>query len=310
MLTANANANRGLSGAQHWRSSTILENIVMIQAYDSVSSKWNPFGTGVFIDYDTSSASIYLVTNRHIWTSRDSFRLELNHYQMMDSVPSFMPALAIISKKKVRSWCPENADSDFAIVELPRATGQFKLNAITQRNIVHFDDLEYGEPVEFYGFPAYLDYGLFKPTYHLPVSRSGSVSYFAQEDIYFGEKRFLIPGMLLIDGVSIGGNSGGPVFTRRAFVSTTEDGKLTVAYDKRLIGIISKHYPIWHSTDLPLSKFPMTLRILDSLRNLGDTTFARFALPDLSFDYEENSDLAAVISIDIILGYLKTCLAK
>lgn len=294
----------------HWRSQGLLEPIALIMAFDTVSQSWYPFGTGVLYDVDSTYPDIYLITNRHIYVNKDSLRMSFPNFRHSEGRTFAAEAFATFHKNTTKALMPEDADSDFVAIPIARPHDSFSIAAITEAKTVRLDDLEYGEQVLFFGYPYYADYGLYGNEWNLPVCRDGSVAFFATQDIYFAHLKFLIPGMYLIDGVSMGGNSGGPVFIRRAYVTKTSDGALTVAYDMRLAGIVCKHYPIIKSHTIPLSKIPAVIELVDSTRLADSSLVLQLLSEDYTFTYEENSDLAVVISIDMIIDYVKKQLAN
>ncbi len=292
------------SGTQHWRSSQILESVVLIQSYDVSTESWRPFGTGVTLDLDTTLPYIYLVTNRHIYIGRDTLALQMNVYAESDSQSFFAQPLLRITAENTVAFCPNTSDSDFAIIRLDRPKPKGQYNPLPAEKIISFDSLQYGEQVEFYGFPAYSQFGLSAAKFQFPVCRGGTIAYFTHDDVYYSGTKYMTPGMFLIDGVSIGGNSGGPVFIKRSYVSKTPNGGLTVSYDRRLAGIVSKHYPIRKTQRIPLSKIPLVSTLVDSLGKSADSTWISQMSADFVFEYDENSNLAVIISMDIILDYL------
>lgn len=296
--------------ANHWRSKGLLEPIALIMAFDTASQSWNPFGTGVLYDIDSTFPYIYLITNRHIYVNKDSLRISFPNFRHSEKYTFATKRFATLHKNATRDIVPKNEDSDFVAIPIVRPHDSLSITPITEAETVRLDDLEYGEQVLFFGYPYYDDYGLYGNEWNLPVCRDGSVAFFATQDIYFADLKFMIPGMYLIDGVSIGGNSGGPVFIRRAYVSETSDGKLTVSYDMRVAGIICKHYPIIKSHTIPLSKIPAVIELVDSTRLADSSLVLQLLSEDYTFTYEENSDLAVVISIDMIIDYVKKQLAN
>lgn len=269
------------TGRQHWRIHDIIESIVLITAYNDRDSAWLPHGTGVFIDIDSTWPDIYLLTNQHIFNSRDSFIIKQNFYYESDDDTSLFiyEACEFTYVKNGNEYCPSTEDSDFVIIPIPRPPDSLESDAIPARDFISFDRLDYGMDVEFYGFPNYLDWGLYKYTYNMPILRSGSISYFSYDKVFDGKKKILMPGMLLIDGVSIGGNSGGPVFAKLPYVSSNS----AVNYKRKFIGIISGHYHINKNMEI---------------------------VPGYYKKYTENSNLAFVISISTIMKYFKTEVEK
>ncbi len=289
----------------HWRSKSLLEPIALIMAFDTASQSWYPFGTGVLCDIDSTFPDIYLITNRHIYVNKDSLKISFPNFRHSEGRIFAVEAFATFHKNTTKALMPEDADSDFVAIPIARPHDSLSINPITEEKTIRHNDLEYGEQVLFFGYPNYADYGLYGNVWNLPICRDGSVAFFATQDVYFAGSKFLIPGMYLIDGVSLGGNSGGPVFIRRAYVSETSDGKLTVSYDMRLAGIICKHYPIIKPHTIPLSKIPAVIELVDSTRLADSSLVLQLLSEDYTFTYEENSDLAVVISIDMIIDYVK-----
>ncbi|MCJ7498411.1 MAG: serine protease [candidate division Zixibacteria bacterium] len=299
-----------VSGRQHWKSSDILESVVLIMTY-TPDGQLRPFGTGVMIDLDSTLPNIYLVTNRHLYVGRDSLVLQINTYSSKCPMDYYVSKIKTLYTKRTNAFYPSTQDSDFVIIEIARLPDSIQYKPFPISNSVSFNDLEYGESVEFFGFPSYEEFGLFSLKFKFPIVRSGMVAFFALEDIYYkGKQKYMLPGMFLIDGVSIGGNSGGPIFIKRPKVKCDEKGEFSVTYERHLAGIITGHLPIKKKIRIDLSKAIVESGALDSIQTANDSAIVKKLLGVYEPEYEENSNLAIAISMDVILEYLAHSLKK
>lgn len=288
------------SGQHHWRDRQRLGTVGMVMAVNEEDKQWYTWGTGVFMDADTSYSSIFFVTNRHVYMGRDSLLIRYRVYKREDTIITIENRVSMIYKNR-HVLCPTTDDSDFVAIVIPRDSST-DIHTIGGDQTLSFQELNYGEDVLFYGYPKYDDFGLSKNRFGFPIVRQGAVAYFALNDTYLGKDRIMIPGMFLIDGVSYGGGSGSPVFIKRPFVNT----KLEITYDKRFAGIVRGHYPVTTQVKVPLSQIPLLSVAVDSLDPVLDSLFLSKMTKDFVFAYQENSGLAFVISSDLILAYIRT----
>ncbi|MCP4547101.1 MAG: hypothetical protein GY835_11600 [bacterium] len=293
------------SGPQHWHQRHILGAIGLVEAIGA-DDRWRPHGTGVFIDVDSTLPSIFFVTNRHILLSRDSLRVSYKRYIERDSLVIVRTNYAVFHKGR-KDWTiyPDSADLDFAafVVNRESAAG---VQTVGEDELASWDELRYGEEVVFYGYPAYKRFGLDVSAFKFPVARRGAIAYFAQDDILFKGDRIMTEKMFLVDGVSIGGGSGSPLFIQRQYITAD----LKIANDERLAGIVFGHYPFEKQMTIPITAIPLISAEIDSLSNHSDSLFVSRFLKDISFTYDENSDLAMVISCDLIIDFIKSVYSK
>ena len=141
--------------------------------------------------------------------------------------------------------------------------------------------------------------------YRFPIARSGSVAFFAQEDIYFAQnQKYMIPGMFLIDGESFGGNSGGPIFVKVPVLQREgPDSALVIREELKLAGIIQGHLPMLQSVNIPKSRLKLVSEIAASASSSEDSILVSKLLNDLQLTWEENSGLAIGISMKLIMDY-------
>lgn len=252
------------------------------------------------MDIDTTWPSVFVITNKHIYMGRDSLRYVFRRYWREDSLSMYNEIPQVI-RKNVGAYIPTTDDSDFVAVVITRPSDDTHLQPVAAERIVSFDDLEYGEAVVFYGYPNYESYGLYRGQFDMPIARSGSIAYFSHHDVWFGGKRVMIPSMFLIDGVSMGGNSGGPVFIRRPYINKNS----IIVYDTRLAGIIRGHYPAVRNVTIDLSGVKAISKLLESQTPSTDSLFLTQLLSGCQVAIEENSNLAYVISMDIVIEFVR-----
>lgn len=275
------------SGSQHWKSKDVLSAVALIEVYIETNKDWYPFGTGVLLDLNADWPHIFLVMNRHIYTARDSFRVQVNFYTRDDSTKTYENKTFVFSKK-APAFVPSTEDSDFVaiLIKRPKYAG---FNPIRFDEIRGSQTLEYGDDVEFYGFPLYINMGLHKSKFKFPLLRSGAISYFVSD----ASVRKLLPSMFLIDGASYGGGSGSPVFSKTLFI----DDSLRVNYERKFIGIIQGHFPI--HTPIEIEMITKTIEDMD-IDSLDLEEFVQ----NVRLSTKQNSDLAIVISSDILVLFI------
>lgn len=303
-ITATVNSAWNRSGTQHWRSDDVLESVVQIQKRDTGQDKWITHGTGVAIDIDSTKPFFCVITNRHLIISndaprKDSIRLIFHIYSTSDSVTVFreQPVRLLLDSSFV-SWS-NKPGADYAIVRIERFPDSVNYEPIKYSQVIPFDSLDYGDDIEFLGFPEYSQFGLLEGNFDLPILRKGAIAYFAINDYSYGKEIYMTEGMFLVDGVSFGGNSGGPVFrVRKAF---RKSGNEIILYDeKRLAGIIACHLPVMNELTIPFSTVPFTAALPVPIDSGYDTLSYKLSLPDVTVPYKENSNLAIVVSMDLI----------
>jgi len=285
-------------GGQHWRSGRLLQSVVLIEAINADSS-WGPYGTGVFVDIDSSLDHVFVLTNRHIYMGRDSLRLVFRRYVKGDGSTTYKERRLMI-RRESRVAVPSTSDSDFVAIFINRPPDSLQYRPVPPDFTVELSDLDYGEDVIFFGYPNYEMYGFYKGKWDLPVVRSGTIAYFAQDDVTLGGQKVMMAGMFLIDGVSMGGNSGGPVFIKRPRVSKG----FKITYDMRLAGIIQGHLPAPRLTTLPLSEIPALSKLLENVETPKDSIYMVKFLSDYQMLLDENSDLAKVISFSVLRDFI------
>jgi len=292
------------SGPQHWEMSEAMSSVAYLMKYDSLG-QLSPFGSGVILDFDTSKTFVLLVTNRHLCVGRDSLAVQLNAYQQRDSLQILISNVVNVKLHQGTVIFPASPDSDFAVIKLQRPRSETTFFRPTSENTIDLSQLRYGDEVLFLGFPAYGLYGLDAARFRFPIARAGSIAFFAQEDIYFAQnKKYMIPGMFLIDGESFGGNSGGPVFVRRPVLHREgKDSTLVIREELRLAGIIQGHLPMLQSVNIPKSRLKLVSEIAESASSSEDSILVSKLLHDLQLTWEENSGLAIAISIRNLFSY-------
>ena len=276
-------AEWGKSGKQHWNSQDIIEDVVLIEKYIPENNSYKIHGVGVIVDFDTLSENMQIITNRHIVSGSERMQFNFYSYTLTDSLQLFNIIPFELLNPSMVCLYPNSDDSDFAIIEIPRKELSKYYNPLDKVIPISVDSLFYGENVEFYGFPLAGDPSFLNIKYRFPTVRAGAIAYFINE--YFSVYGIpLLAGVFLIDGVSEGGNSGGPVYIKRPYVCSSASDKLTVCYDRRLAGIIFKHLPKLKPIGRPDSSGNGII-LVDDLYSL------------------ENFNLACAIPIDMIRDY-------
>ena len=211
----------------------ILESTVMILARNSKGEE-SVFGAGVLLEIDT----LYLITARHLFLARDSVVLESYVFgNKDDGAKFFTKANRTLNWKSCKYYCPTTPDSDFVAIQMPAFSRESQIVALTLKETVAFEDLKYAEQVFYYGFPAYEEFRLSETKWRTPLVGDGSICYFVTEVVPTDPDKSLIPGVILLNGLSMPGNSGGPVFIRRPFVIDRGG----IQYDRRLAAIMTGH---------------------------------------------------------------------
>ncbi len=261
LLLGPSPAGQAEPGRQHWRSRQALEPIVMISKYlpngDVVAH-----GTGIVVDIADSLPNVFLVTNKHLIGSHDSLRISARTYRHPDTTQWLVHSVAHGVMHLRGALIPSTDDSDFVAIPVPRTLVQMP-NGITSDRIVDFDSLIYGERVEFWGYPVA---GLTDANSFFPMVRSGHLASFVNEDIDFAGKK-LVRGMIVIDGLSDGGNSGGPIYARRVHLgSNIMAGPRTphIEPSYHLVGIIGGHFSN-HKLRMSVVGEKDTVQVLDEV---------------------------------------------
>lgn len=221
----------------HWRARNILPPIALLRGIDPNTNEWKCLGAGVLVDFDTAYESVFLVTNRHIFLSRDSFQVEMRSYHSRDSLVVYQE----ISFRLVKAsaFCPSTKDSDFVAIPISRSEAKERgMTSIQYSDMATYEDLNLGDDVEFYGYPSYDAFGLSSDEFNVPLVRRGTISFFAVRDFIQGQVNGILKGEILIDGISMGGNSGGPVFLRLQPMTIPQKGP----YRRYMFGIIRGHF--------------------------------------------------------------------
>ncbi len=264
--------------------------------------------SGVLADLDSASRFVFLLTNRHVWrATADSFRITFRSFQhFSDSSVSYSEPICMISRSRT-AFVPSSDDSDFALIPIERKSMRDSIYPIKRSEMLGFDKIKCGTDVLYYGYPM-RDKGIFSGVFTPPLCRSGTISAVLRENLSYRGIRKLMAGTILIDGVSLGGNSGGPVFTVSQKIG--EDGEDIIFYtERKLLGIIGGHFQD--------STLPVVSTNSDSTIFLGESKDLRdsgkraqkylgglVAVPDQTYN------MAFVIPIEVILEYYQEIKSK
>jgi hypothetical protein len=207
------------SGNHHFRNSKIISSVVQVQRIDKSTGSWGTVGAGVFLKSDTLGTRYYFITARHLYLPYDSINLIYHTYGLTRTGKHVGLRIGsdVLNRNLIPAYVPKTEDSDFVVVPIVPDTS-ITLGGIAFDECAKFDDLDYGQSVQFYGYPSYDFLGLSVGEYDFPVCRTGHIAYFFVDSI---ETKYVETGiqrgMFLVDGFSIGGNSGGlclPLITR------------------------------------------------------------------------------------------------
>lgn len=286
----------------------LIPSIVKIEEY-SQSGGTKSWGTGVVLDLLPGSDSMIIVTNRHVLVNRDSLLLCFNITRFNDSTATLQKYRhKLLIRKEYGKSCfwPTVNDSDIAIVICAdcRKNG---VNGIEKEYFAHFSQFRYNAPIEFYGYPNYQTYGLNKSWTSFPIARRGSIAFAVTEEYASGDLSVhLYPKMMLIDGTSLSGNSGGPIFIQE-FTGTLGRGPEII---RLFAGIISAHFSDFSVSKVEDSVF---IRLADSVAGALNSSLPlsdslSIALIELTrrIVHKENANLAIGISSDFIIEYFKS----
>lgn len=292
------------TGSQHWKSRDLLESTCLILAHHSTDTTWHPFGTGVIIDVDSTFPMVFLVTARHVYMGRDTLLAQFPRYSESGNRLYISQIEIEIIRDQTTTFCPSTPDSDFVAVFVKREPAEKQFSPISRDQMVGFDDLSYGEDVEFYGYPAYDEFRLTKSGINLPICRTGHIAYFAPGRVGETNEGSLSSGTFLVDGVSIGGGSGAPLFLKRPFVIKASTDSSILVYDRRLAGIVRGHFPKTKGMTIPFSQSPMSSKVVDKSHPSVESSLVAISTEDYNFVADENSNLAIVTSIEKIVDYI------
>jgi len=289
-----------------YQAAPLLEPTVFIATIKG-DSTWGLHGCGVLLDLGYNEKRLqFLVTNRHLVDGQDSIKLFGAAFSQEGDTRLHERFEITLDLHHSIMFVPSSPDSDFALIAIPPIKGEVAVPSVKIQDVCSLANLQLGEPVRFVGAPRFDEYGLYGTKQKFPLVRSGAVAYISTEDVFFrGSQKYLLPGMLLIDGVSMGGNSGGPVFTyRNVVVRNDSTGTMELGLQCQLIGIVKGHLPAKKTMTLKLSNVPVVSDLIDSLLNTADSVVVGRIPSDVKVNYEENSNLAVVISMDTIISYL------
>lgn len=282
----------------------ILNCLARIDQVDSAGTA-QPWAAGVFVDIDSTDPNIYLITNQHVVVNRDQIVLGLYVFEGTDSVRTFrQQSTDPFSWRNGIYYCPESSNTDFIAIGITRRSVEGIISPIKIDEIVEFNELKYADPLLFYGYPLYEYLGFSQTSRKLPIVRAGILSYFLFERVEESRRTVAsgVPGEFLIDGMSVPGNSGGPIFINRPY----QDQKRGTSYDRRLAGIVFGHVERPKTGAGSIEIADSLVAVIDSLESEGDSTSVREVKAKLSLLYHENLDLVRAISISTIVNFIKS----
>ena len=268
--------------AQHWKAKEVLQSVVAVMDSSTATGEWYIIGTAVILDVDDTDPQVYLVTNKHVVAGRDHLRLDCKQFTQQDSLATYEEFTLSFPDENL-GFSPHGSDTDIFILPVPRQLGSNRLLGILPEGFCRLDDLGYGDVVDFWGYPNYGAFQLQSLHHNFPILRGGFAAFFPNRDIRKKNgKRLLLKGEFLIDGISMGGNSGGPVFRR--VLKTEKIPNVKERY--YFAGIVRGHLKL--PDDLVDS---VTIGPIESVS----------VIPDSS-----NAQLAIVVSTDLILEYIES----
>jgi S1-C subfamily serine protease len=162
-------------------------------------------GTG-FTLVDTSTRTSFVITNNHVLEGRDSIFVRFN---TADGKAVRKCAL-LITGGQPRWISHSDTNIDLAIIPTPL---ELPIRGWRIERLKPLAETYAGDAVYFIGFPLGAYAGQEK---NYPVVRSGIVAFISREDVFSlfkPDKLLLQKDMILLDGVSLHGNSGSPVIS-------------------------------------------------------------------------------------------------
>lgn len=183
--------------------------VVLIEVRDKPndSSSFRSLGTGFFLQDTATEADLFLITNRHVLSNRDTVFVKIN----LPNGGLRLPA-PLRDASGVVYW-RGHPDPSIDVAALPVVKG-LPVKALERFSRARMlNDVSLGDEVYFVGFPL-ADYT--RTTRNYPVLRHGVVSYISRESIPdpdTAKPNILASEMILIDATSLPGNSGSPVLS-------------------------------------------------------------------------------------------------
>lgn len=217
------------------QSVTIPRNFEDVAA---IIEKWDDngliktHGTGFFYK-DSATSTPYLITNRHLLVGHDSLQVRFNSpdgYRIRTTLN------LLNSQSRVPFWrAHPDTNIDLAILPVLKT---LRVRILDSPRAKPSSEVSLGDIVYFIGFPIP---AVGDKVY--PLLRHGVVAYVFHEETTFGDKVYP-KGTILIDGTSLGGNSGGPVISlprqggsRASYIGVIQ-GHLTVGGENADLGIV------------------------------------------------------------------------
>jgi len=193
--------------------------LVLIEKFniDTTGDKlYKPYGTG-FIIKDTLGTN-FIITNRHVFINRKEISVRFNYLEK-NKIKNIRRRCTLIDENGKYNWIAHSDTIiDLALISAPANISYYYLSI---KRIKMFNDVELGDPVLFLGFPLA---NIFRSDINTPLARSGIVSFKTHQDM-------LSSDIILLDAVSMGGNSGSPVLSS----PKKDDSNISI------IGVISGH---------------------------------------------------------------------
>jgi S1-C subfamily serine protease len=190
---------------------------------------FTPHGTG-FIVWDDSLKSIFIISNRHIFGTRDSIVVKINSVDKSNKIIGNRYTCYLSKNGKTLLMNHPDSTIDLAIFAFI-FKDSLDLFPLEMKRFKMLKDIKLGDPVLFLGFPL-PEAAMGEMNY--PIVRQGVVSFISKNDIIpVGTNKCLIESNhILIDGNIMPGNSGSPVLS----ISSYKSGEMA-----SFIGVISSH---------------------------------------------------------------------
>lgn len=240
----------------------IFYDVVRVTKFKDNQDSISSFGTGFLVSTNAGkiNAKTYLVTNKHMigkWNPLYPFQLApkiIIDFYVADSLNKFKPVtifLLVNSKPAPQILLDPNNKVDVAVIDITNAllntnttTNSFDILYLTRLEKVK-DVYSYGTHVFTLGYPSNIKSFLT----NLPIAKSGFLATSLEGNFVVEERykenisSFLSEGKLfLIDGLIVGGNSGGPVvLTRELYqqLMPSNDIRSVINTENLVIGIVS-----------------------------------------------------------------------